>query len=256
MARTLGYETQGNGPRHVLVMHDWFSDRSSWDPVRPFLSNDSTYAFVDFRGYGASRDIEGSYTLDEASTDVLALADALRWDRFSAVGHSMSTLVLQKLLQLAPERVAKGVLITPVPPTGMRLDDHWREMSRKLALADDERRVEALRQFWGPRLGDRWIQYKARRWSETAVRSAAAAYVDMYGRTDISEGARGIRTPLLVVACEQDSPPFRGPALREQLLPDYPGARLASIADSSHYPMQETPPLLAALLEGFLGESA
>jgi len=35
----------------------------------------------------------GAFTVVEAAADVLTLAEALRWDRFAVVGHSMSALV-------------------------------------------------------------------------------------------------------------------------------------------------------------------
>lgn len=254
---TLGYEIQGHGPRPVIVLHDWFCDRSNWEPVRPYLSsNDMTYAFVDLRGYGTSRNIKGAYTLEEASADVLALVRQLGWKRFSVVGHSMSSLVMQRLAQLAPDRMAAGVAITPVPPTGLGKDEEMIAMSKKLAMASDERRGEILPQIWGTRLSDAWIAFKARRWGEVAERAAVAAYVDMYCKTDISEKARGVQTPMLIVAAEQDASPFRAESLAQTMLPYYPNAEIATLHECGHYPMQEMPPLLATLLERFLTRHA
>jgi pimeloyl-ACP methyl ester carboxylesterase len=126
------------------------------------------------------------------------------------------------------------------------------EMSKKLAHATDERRLEVLRQFWGSRLSGAWTEFKARRWGETAERQAVAAYVDMYGRADISQGVRDVQTPILIAACEQDAPPFRGAALEQSMLPYYKNAKIVSLQESGHYPMQEEPPLFATLLDRFL----
>ena len=38
------------------------------------------------------------------------------------------------------------------------------------------------------------------------------------------------------------------------MLPFYPNARLISLSESGHYPMQEQPPLLVTEIERFLGE--
>ena len=253
MAATLGYEIVGHGPEHVIVMHDWFGDRSTWDPLRPYLTTRLfTYAFVDLRGYGQSRGIEGQYSLEEASTDVLALVQHLRWKRFAVVGHSMSSLVMQRLLQLAPERITRAIGVTPVPPTSLRIDDAMLAMTKKLALAWDDERLHALRDFWGTRLSDAWIELKAKRWGECAERKAVAAYVDMYGRTDISGGARRVTTPMLLVAAEQDAPPFRKAELERTMLPYYPHAEIVTLLESGHYPMQEQPPLMATCMERFL----
>jgi len=256
VALTLGYITHGHGPIRVLVLHDWFSDHSSWDAVLPYLTEDRfTYVFADLRGYGASRGIEGSYTLDEAASDSLALADHLGWKRFSLIGHSMSGLVVQRMAQLAVERIARIAAITPVPPSGASLDAGTAAFLQSLALSDDASRFAALSATAGTRLSETWIKFKLRRWRETAQPEAAAKYVEMWGCTDISARAHGTATPILIIAAAQDSPMFQAAALEAAMLPYYPNAKVVSLGESGHYPMQEQPPLLATLLERFLGES-
>ena len=253
MAAELGFTTFGDGPTRVLVLHDWFCDHSSWDGALPYLSTGRfTYAFADLRGYGASRDIEGDCTLEEAAGDAIALADRLEWKRFSLIGHSMSGLVVQRIAQLVPDRIERVVAITPVAPGGMGLDPGAVAFMRSIALGTDEERYAAVGSMWGTRLSETWVRYKLRRWRETASPEAAAKYVEMWGATEISEGARGIATPMLIVAAAQDAPPFQAAALEASMLPFYPNARLISLGESGHYPMQEQPPLLATAVERFL----
>jgi pimeloyl-ACP methyl ester carboxylesterase len=86
----IGFKTFGSGPRKALVLHGWFGDENSFDPLLKALSPDEfTYAFVAYRGYGLSRDIEGVFDIAEASQDALALTAHLGWSRFSLIGHSM-----------------------------------------------------------------------------------------------------------------------------------------------------------------------
>lgn len=255
MAAELGFTQYGSGPRRVLVLHDWFCDHSSWEGALPYLTPGRfTYAFADLRGYGASREIEGDCTLEEAAGDVIAVADRLGWERFSLIGHSMSGLVVQRIAQLVAERVERVVAITPVAPAGMGLDSGAVAFMRSIALGTDEERYAAVGSLWGTRLSETWIRYKLRRWRETASAGAAAKYVDLWGSTEISRGARGIKTPMLIVAAAQDAPPFQAAALEASMLPFYPNARLISLGESGHYPMQEQPPLLATEIERFLGE--
>jgi len=253
VAAELGFTTFGDGPTRVLVLHDWFCDHSSWDGALPYLSTGRfTYAFADLRGYGASRDIEGDCTLEEAAGDAIALADRLEWKRFSLIGHSMSGLVVQRIAQLVPDRIERVVAITPVAPGGMGLDPGAVAFMRSIALGTDEERYAAVGSMWGTRLSETWVRYKLRRWRETASPEAAAKYVEMWGATEISEGARGIATPMLIVAAAQDAPPFQAASLEASMLPFYPNARLISLGESGHYPMQEQPPLLATAVERFL----
>lgn len=255
MPADLGFTRHGDGPRRVIVLHDWFCDHSSWDAALPYLTPAQfTYVFADLRGYGASREIEGIYTLDEAARDVITLADKLGWTQFSLIGHSMSGLVVQRVAQLAPVRIARLVAITPVPPAGLALDPPTVDLFRSIALANDEERFAAVGGMWGNRLSETWISYKLRRWRETAVPAAVAKYVKLWGCSDISQGAAGIETPMLIIGAGQDAPPFQARALEASMLPYYPNASVISLEDSGHYPMQEQPPLLATVMERFLGE--
>ena len=238
----------------MLVLHDWFCDHSSWEGALPYLTAERfTYAFADLRGYGASREIEGDCTLEEAAGDAIALADRLGWARFSLIGHSMSGLVVQRIAQLVTERIERVVAITPVSPGGMGLDSGAIAFMQSIAMGTDEERYAAVGSMWGTRLSETWVRYKLRCWRETASPEAAAKYVEMWGATEISRGARGIETPMLIVAAAQDAPPFQAAALEASMLPFYPNAQLISLGESGHYPMQEQPPLLATVIERFLG---
>jgi len=255
MSVQLGFSRYGDGPVRVIVLHDWYCDHSSWDATLPYLTaHRFTYVFADLRGYGHSRDIEGSYTLDEAALDTIALADDLGWTQFSLIGHSMSGLVVQRIAQLAPDRIEGIVAVTPAPPTGFRADRATVDFFQSLALGDDEARYLTVSKMWGTRLSETWIRYKLRRWRDTAAPEAAAKYVELWACNDISYAARGIATPMLIVAAAQDAPPFQESELRESMLTYYPNARIVSMAESGHYPMQEQPPLLATVIERFLAK--
>jgi len=75
-----GFTTYGRGLLHVLVIHDWCCDHSTWHHMLRYLTPDrSTYVFGDLRGYGAFREIEGTHTLDETSADAIDIANKLGW---------------------------------------------------------------------------------------------------------------------------------------------------------------------------------
>jgi pimeloyl-ACP methyl ester carboxylesterase len=187
IAARIGSKSYGNGPIKVLVLHDWFCDPTSWEGVLPYLSLERfTYLFPNFRGYGSSREIPGDYTLDEATDDMIALVDRLSWSSFAVVGHSMGALVDQRMMQKARERVSRVVAVTPVPPTGLELDEESAQHLRGMAMTDDDGRREGLSSLWGDRLGQGWLEHKIRRWRKTADPRAVAAYVSMYGETDVS----------------------------------------------------------------------
>jgi pimeloyl-ACP methyl ester carboxylesterase len=249
----LGHELVGSGPVNVLIMNDWLCDTSTWDGARQFLDRARfSYVFADLRGYGRSRARLGTFSLDEAAVDVLALADFLGWSRFSIVGHSMSALVALHLAQQHPERIARTVLLTPPPPTGFGADEAMIAASQSLAFADDATRMAVLEQRFGTRLSPGWASYKAARWRSTAAPDAAAGYVTLFARDGMPNPSAPISVPVLVITGEQDAPPMRREAMLSALGPICTELVVTPLADSGHYPMQEMPPLTVALVERFL----
>ena len=249
----LGHELFGSGALPVIVLNDWLCDTSTWDGARAYLDKERfTWAFTDLRGYGRSRGREGAFTVLEGATDVLALADARGWGRFAIVGHSMSSLVALHLAQHHSERVAGVVVVTPPPPGGFGADEAMLAGARALALGDDATRDATLKQRFGERLSPGWMKHKAERWRATADPEAAGAYVFMFARDGLPDRLRRIPVPVLAISGEHDAEPMRSAAVTRLLSPLCDSLTVVPIADSGHYPMQETPPILVAHIERFL----
>ncbi|HEY0462930.1 MAG TPA: alpha/beta hydrolase [Polyangiaceae bacterium] len=250
----LGHRLVGSGPSRVVIMNDWLCDTSTWDGARAFLDEARfTFAFADLRGYGRSRGRTGAFTLLEAASDVLALANALKWGRFAIVGHSMSALVALHLAQHHADRIERAVLLTPPPPTGFGADEAALSASRALALADDRTRYSFFAQRFAERLSPAWATFKASRWRASADPAAAAGYVAMFARDGLADPTARIAIPVLAITGERDAPPMRGDAVTHALGALCDQLVVTRLADSGHYPMQEMPPLTVALIERFLG---
>jgi pimeloyl-ACP methyl ester carboxylesterase len=114
----------GNGPHKVIALRGWFGSARCWGPFVDVLDGaDFSYAFLDYRGYGARKEVKGSYTLGEIALDALNATDELGWDKFSLVGHSMGGAAIQHVLAAQPQRVRSLVGITPVPASGVPFDE-------------------------------------------------------------------------------------------------------------------------------------
>ncbi|GAB7190912.1 hypothetical protein NUM3379_16190 [Kineococcus sp. NUM-3379] len=256
MGEVLGHDLLGDGPRRVVVLNDWLSDTGAWDPVRPSLDGGtSTWAFADVRGYGRSRHLTAQPSAAAVARDVVALADTLGWERFAVVGHSMTSLPALHLAQHSPGRVERAAVLTPPPPGGLGADAAAVDRMRALALADDEGRRGALRSMWGVRLTPGWLEFKLAGWRAAADPRAVAAYVEMFARDGVAEPSAPARVPVLAVTGEEDGEPLRATAVRAGWEPLCPRFALEALPRCGHYPMQEMPPLLAAVLERFLGEA-
>lgn len=250
----LAHAIHGHGPSRVLVLHDWLGDHRSWDPMLPYLDGEQfTYAFVDLRGYGGSRAIEGAHTAEEAASDALALASRLGWERFAAVGHSMSGLIVQRLAADAPSRVTRLVAVAPVGPAGLAMPPEALAVMERIAL-DVPARREQFRQTFGDRLSERWLDVKLARWAECSEPQAVLGYLRMFAGTDLRKRVEGLDVPILVIAGEHDVPWFSAAALKKDFAA-FTQLEVVTCGNAGHYPMAETPVALATLLERFLARS-
>ncbi|RYG71457.1 alpha/beta hydrolase [bacterium] len=249
----IGYEAWGSGEQRVVILNDWLCDTSTWDDARAYLDIEQfTWAFADLRGYGRSKQLTGHFTLEEAAADVLALVDALGWQQFSIIGHSMSSLIALHLGQQHSDRIERAVVITPPPPRSFGADEASLEAMRAMASGDEETRMAGLQANWGDYLSPGWLRFKIRRWRECASPEAATAYVDMFGRDGMPDPVTPIEHPVLAITGEKDAPPMRSVAVRELLGTLCPQLQVIPIVEAGHYPMQEAPPLTVAILERFL----
>lgn len=241
----------GQGPRKVIVLNGWFGHANGWGALTPHLDSSAfSYAFMDYRGYGARKGSGGPYTMAQIAADTLALADSLGWEKFALVGHSMGGQAIQHVLADAPERVRALVGITPVSAAGYPFDDKgWGFFSA--AAGDRGVRRAIIDLTTGNRLSGVWLDRMTERSMTTSDPEAFGEYLAAWGKTSFVERIKGKSCPVLVVAGQHD--PAIGEALcRSTWLSDYPNAQLEVMGNAGHYPMEETPIALATLVERFL----
>src|SRR3979411_1489903 len=119
-----GYTQFGHGDHKVLTLHGWFGDETTFEALRPALDpNRFSYVSLAYRGYGASKHLDGAFSIDEIASDAIALADSLGWDRFSLIGHSMGGKAAQKVLAATPHRIRKIAGVAPVPAFPVPFDE-------------------------------------------------------------------------------------------------------------------------------------
>jgi pimeloyl-ACP methyl ester carboxylesterase len=250
---TINYQTYGAGEHKVVVLHGWFGDASSWLPWCSHLDAEQfSYAFVDCRGYGGSTGIAGEYTIDEIASDVLDVADDLGWDRFSLIGHSMGGSAAQKVVAKASDRVRRLVGISPVPASGVPLDeDGWSLFS---SAADEPANRRAIIDLTtGNRLTSTWLDRMVDHSLSTSERDAFAAYLTAWTQTDFHEEIEGSPLPVKVIVGEHD-PALGADVMKQTFLEWYPNADLEVVANAGHYAMEETPVALATSVESFLSD--
>jgi 3-oxoadipate enol-lactonase len=251
---TLGYVRYGNGPAHVLVMHDWLGDHSSYDAVMPCLDGRAfTYVFVDLRSYGQSIALAGEFTVEEIASDCLMLADQLGWSHFHIVGHSMTGMITQRVAADAPSRVTSAIAVCPVSAAGNRLSPE--ALAFFASTIENDEALRRLFKFVSEGLSDEWIDRKVRQSRDTVPLACRARYLDMLVTANFVDDVRGLETPYLVMIGDRD-PGLDSAAMERTFLAWHPNAELHVIPNCGHYPMQECPSYFATVIEGFLKRNA
>lgn len=241
----------GSGEHPVVALHGWFGSARGWGALPDYLDGSRfTYAFMDCRGYGGSRDVAGSYTVAEVAGDVIALADELGWSDFSLIGHSMSGKYVQRVLVDAPQRVRRLIGISPVMAGAFPWDDDSWALFDGAADSRDNR--YAIIDFTtGNRLTATFVNAVTQHSLDHSTRDAFAAYLQAWGKEDFAGEVKGDAAPVKLIVGEHD--PALGAGTMEQLvMPSYPDAELEVLANAGHYSMFETPVALATSIEEFL----
>jgi pimeloyl-ACP methyl ester carboxylesterase len=246
-----GYLQWGHGPRKVLVLSGWFGSSADWIGMQPALDPQAfTYVFFDYRGYGRSMHLDGEFNFAETTRDVLRLADLLRWQRFSLVGHSMGGMAMQRIQLAAPERVERMVAVVGVPACGSRMPAERLAMFEQ-AVDDMALRQAILDASTGKRLPQSWLAWLALQSWNTSMPQAYRTYLGEWATDDFSELVKGNQTPVKVIVGAND-PSMTAERMTATWLEWYPNAELEILSNTGHYPMHEVPVALAASIQNFL----
>ncbi len=119
------YEDHGAG-RPVVLIHGYPLSGRAWDKQVPVLL-EAGYRVItyDRRGFGQSSQPTSGYDYDTFAADLNALLEHLDLRDAVLAGHSMGTgEVTRYLADYGSARVAKGVLVSPIPPYLLQSGDN------------------------------------------------------------------------------------------------------------------------------------
>lgn len=109
------------GGEPVLFLHGNLASSTYWEETMLALPPEFYAVALDMRGYGLTdREalIDATRGYADWADDVVALADALDWERFHLVAHSLGGCIAWALLGAQPERLSSVTLVAPGPACG------------------------------------------------------------------------------------------------------------------------------------------
>jgi non-heme chloroperoxidase len=239
------YEDHGAG-QPVVLIHGYPLSGRAWDKQVPALL-DAGYRVItyDRRGFGQSSQPTAGYDYDTFAADLSALLEHLDLREAVLVGHSMGTGEVTRYLgRYGSARVAKGVLVAPIPPYLLQTGDN--PVGVPQGLFDGF--VQAARAdtpAWMKGFLDTFYNFDTLRgtlvsdqaWQASwnlAVTASATAAVACIGTwtTDFRDDLPEIDVPVLVVQGDAD-----------QVLPlDKTGRRLPGLIKDAHLVVIENGP--------------
>ena len=119
------YEDHGAG-QPVVLIHGYPLSGRAWDKQVPVLL-EAGYRVItyDRRGFGKSSQPVVGYDYDTFAADLNTLLEHLDLRDAVLAGHSMGTGEVTRYLgRYGPARVAKGVLVSPIPPYLLQAGDN------------------------------------------------------------------------------------------------------------------------------------
>jgi pimeloyl-ACP methyl ester carboxylesterase len=121
----LHYEDYGQG-RPVVLIHGYPLSGRAWDKQVPVLLEAGHRVITyDRRGFGGSSQPASGYGFDTFAADLDTLLAKLDLTDVTLVGHSMGTGEVTRYLgTYGSARIARGVLVSPIPPFLLQTGDN------------------------------------------------------------------------------------------------------------------------------------
>lgn len=237
----------------VVLLHGYSDSWRSYLPLMRELPRSLDLIALSLRGHGDSGRPEGPYGTEPMARDVVAAMDRLGIARATVVGHSMGSLVAQRLAQDHPDRVNRLVLIGAFATLAgnPEVDMLWRDAVSGLTDPVDPVFVRSFQQSSLARpvpadflagVVEESLKLPARVWR---------AALDAIRREDRTALLGRIEAETTIVWGDRDG--FSRRAEQERLARSIPRARLIVHQGTGHSPHWEDPARTAADIAAAIG---
>ncbi|MFE7745874.1 alpha/beta fold hydrolase [Nocardia sp. NPDC057455] len=248
------------GDREVLLLHGFPQGAREWEFQLGVLGGGGCRAVApDQRGYspGVRPQRATEYRLEELVGDVVAIADALGWERFDLIGHDCGALVGWAVAAQLPQRVRTFSAVSQPHPAALRQamaeDEDQAQRSHHLTTLRQPRTAErtlladdcaALRRIFEWKIPEERAEQYVRRLAQPGALTAA---LNWYRAMDLAGPIGPASVPTLYVWGTEDATVGSTAALATGKYVSGP-YRFEMLEDVSHWIPEEAPEALTRLL--------
>ena len=275
LGRIQALRNDGRGSR-VLALHGWLDNAASFLPMAPWLRELDLVA-IDLPGHGRSAHLPAGaeYSFSVAIAAVLDVADALGWDRFTLLGHSMGAGIAGLIAAACPERIQRlaviemlGALAEAPQLSAARLREavaaqRGSEAKRLRVFADIDTAVRArLHAGRVPGSGldaallqllvERGVRAVAGGWSWSSDPRLTLPSLTRLTQAQVDDVLAAIACPTLALFAEP-AQPYLPDAERRRRVALLPQGRLLAMAGGHHLHMQQPEAVAPPLCEFLSG---
>jgi abhydrolase domain-containing protein 6 len=267
----LTYTTVGHlGTPPLLLIHGWLSYRGVWRQTMEAFKDSHYCVAIDLPGFGNSdKPADADYSIAAQGQRVLQLANALGFDQFTLMGHSMGgQIALCIASMLAPARVLKlvsvaGIVSACLTPAVEQTNVSAVTLGARIPQIYPVSRwlfrykwfVRATFKTWFYNMDavplDEWAmdRYMA---FQPGVHISAYKAVQAIHVLDLTAELARIASPTLAIAGQQDAvvPVLDSHLIKQQV----PASRLMLIDECGHFPMYEKFQAYAEAVRTFLAD--
>ena len=262
---SLAVAEAGAGQRPLLLVHGFTGAKEDFAPWLDPLAAAGWHAVApDLRGHGLSSkpETESAYSFELMAGDLLRLADALGWERFVLLGHSMGGMVVQFMVPAAGSRLDGLILMDTAHGPLKHLDPSLIELAVSIVRGQGMNALAAaMAEQQGPlhtpahqRLLDQrpgYAEFSERKLLATSPALYAAMAPEFTRTPDRLDDLRRLPAslPVLVIVGEQDESFLES---SRRMAAAIAGSTLVVITDAGHSPQFENTDAWWAALTGYL----
>jgi len=231
----------------VVLIHGMFSNLSIYYfNIAPILAKHFHVVMYDLKSHGMSERFTDGYDLENMSSDVLALMDALEIEKAHLVGYSFGGLIALKTALKASDRVNQLVVIEAPDPQDEKARNIIEEYSKEFL----EHYVANFTDTTKVQMGKRQMEKNHRMYeflfNQTSIKADMIKEKHFLSEVDFSE----LKPSTLLMYGEDSNCRPTGEWLNEKI----GQADLELIAGDHNIPIQE-PVLIAETIAHFLSKS-